>query len=237
MLEALDAASKSVDYYVLDLSKSEVERTLEAISRRYHHVQCHGLLGTCKDGLSWLKRSENRQSPKAVVSIGPLIGNLNTTEATDLLADFVRAIGDRDSIPTCLKACQHEERVDHAHNDEKGKTYEFILNGLLHANNLLSKSVLKIQNWQVVRQYNKTKSCHQAFYSSLKNLAVDDIYTSEEIGVEESSIYSTIRSGESWKKADLASPGDHRKFDIHLLSLLAFPTCPSIEAAFILYFL
>ncbi|EDN92656.1 hypothetical protein SS1G_08519 [Sclerotinia sclerotiorum 1980 UF-70] len=44
LLRALDAAGKSVDYFALDLSLKELERTLEQVPE-FKYVKCHGLLG------------------------------------------------------------------------------------------------------------------------------------------------------------------------------------------------
>lgn len=73
LLRALDAASKDVDYYALDLSLKELRRTLEQLPT-FKHVRCHGLYGTYDDGLDWLKLPENQARPKCVMSLGSSIG-------------------------------------------------------------------------------------------------------------------------------------------------------------------
>lgn len=76
LLKALEAAGKDVDYYALDLSLKELERTLEQVPS-FKHVKCHGLFGTYDDGLDWLKMPENRSRPKCVMSLGSSIGEIN----------------------------------------------------------------------------------------------------------------------------------------------------------------
>lgn len=73
LLQALEAASKDVDYYALDLSLKELKRTLEQVPK-FMHVRCHGLHGTYDDGLEWLKMPENNSRPKCVMSLGSSIG-------------------------------------------------------------------------------------------------------------------------------------------------------------------
>jgi uncharacterized SAM-dependent methyltransferase len=73
LLRALEAAGKDVDYYALDLSLKELERTLEQVPS-FEHVKCHGLFGTYDDGLDWLKTPENKSRPKCVMSLGSSIG-------------------------------------------------------------------------------------------------------------------------------------------------------------------
>lgn len=73
LLRALDALGKDIDYYALDLSEKELRRTLEQLPA-FHHVRCHGLLGTYDDGLEWLKSSEHGSRTKCVMSLGSSIG-------------------------------------------------------------------------------------------------------------------------------------------------------------------
>ena len=73
LLQALEDAGKSVDYYALDLSLKELHRTLEQVPR-FQHVKCHGLHGTYDDGLEWLKMPENSTRPKCVMTLGSSIG-------------------------------------------------------------------------------------------------------------------------------------------------------------------
>jgi uncharacterized SAM-dependent methyltransferase len=75
LLQALEAAGKDIDYYALDLSLTELKRTLEQVPA-FKHVKCHGLHGTYDDGLDWLKMPENILRPKCVMSLGSSIGNL-----------------------------------------------------------------------------------------------------------------------------------------------------------------
>ena len=55
LLQALDNIGKSVDYYALDLSLPELQRTLALVSPgTYTYVRCHGLLGTYEASLRML---------------------------------------------------------------------------------------------------------------------------------------------------------------------------------------
>lgn len=67
LLDALETAEKNVDYYALDLDRSELQRTLSAVPS-YKHVRCSGLHGTYDDGLAWLKQYEAR--PKTILWLG-----------------------------------------------------------------------------------------------------------------------------------------------------------------------
>lgn len=75
LLRALERAGKEIDYYALDLSLTELKRTLEQVPT-FQHVKCHGLHGTYDDGLDWLKLPENSFRPKCVMSLGSSIGSI-----------------------------------------------------------------------------------------------------------------------------------------------------------------
>lgn len=75
LLQALDKAGKDIDYYALDLSREELERTLAQVPS-YNHVKCHGLLGTYDDGRDWLKTAENTSRQKCILHLGSSIGKL-----------------------------------------------------------------------------------------------------------------------------------------------------------------
>lgn len=73
LLQALENAEKGIDYYALDLSRTELERTLAQVPT-YRYVKYRGLLGTYDDGREWLKRSENVLRRKCILSLGSSIG-------------------------------------------------------------------------------------------------------------------------------------------------------------------
>jgi uncharacterized SAM-dependent methyltransferase len=73
LLQALEGAGKRIDYYALDLSQKELERTLAQLPP-YRHVRAHGLLGTYDDGREWLKKPSNASRQKCILSLGSSIG-------------------------------------------------------------------------------------------------------------------------------------------------------------------
>jgi hypothetical protein len=74
-LQALEDAGKDVEYYALDLSRKELERTLAQVPQ-FKHVVCRGLLGTYDDGREWLKHPELVDRPKCILSLGSSIGTI-----------------------------------------------------------------------------------------------------------------------------------------------------------------
>lgn len=75
LLQALDNTGKEINYYALDLSREELERTLAQVPS-YKHVKCHGLLGTYDDGRDWLKAPKNINRQKCILHLGSSIGKL-----------------------------------------------------------------------------------------------------------------------------------------------------------------
>lgn len=73
LLKALDEAGKTIDYYALDLSQKELERTLSDVPV-FNNVVCRGLLGTYDDGLEWIRSGVNASRPKCILSLGSSIG-------------------------------------------------------------------------------------------------------------------------------------------------------------------
>lgn len=62
ILQAFEKARQEVQYYALDLSFSELSRTLSEIKHDdYKYVKCRGLHGTYNDGLAWLQLPGNQE--------------------------------------------------------------------------------------------------------------------------------------------------------------------------------
>lgn len=71
LLQAFEQAAKQIDYYALDLSRDELQRTLAELPA-FEHVTCRGLWGTYDDGREWLGRVDER--PKCIIHLGSSIG-------------------------------------------------------------------------------------------------------------------------------------------------------------------
>ncbi len=82
LLQALEDAAKDVDYYALDLSQLELERTLAQLPR-YRYVRAHGLLGTYDDGQIWLKDPSIASRQKCIMSLGSSVGESFSARTSD----------------------------------------------------------------------------------------------------------------------------------------------------------
>ncbi|KAL8872531.1 MAG: hypothetical protein Q9174_001851 [Haloplaca sp. 1 TL-2023] len=239
LLDAIELLKKRVDYYALDLSESELHRTLAAIPTHYTHVRCRGLLGTYEDGLTWLERPEQQGRPKWILSLGSSIGNFARDDAASFLQGFANKLSGKDAMVVGLDACQDKDKVYHAYNDKFGKTHEFLLNGLRHANRLLGKETFQLSDWEVIGEYDEVAGRHQAFYSPIKDVVMDgmSIEAGTRIRVEESYKYSIAQSDELWYKAGMVKQAcfgnSTNDYHLHILGRqpLGFPLESSEYAA------
>lgn len=221
-------------YYALDLSLSELQRTLAAVPHgTYEHVTCFGLLGTYDDGLEWLKRPENNDNPKLILWLGSSIGNFNRSEAAVFVRSFADIVQPQDTFLLAVDNCKDPEKVFHAYNDKHGLTHRFILNGLSHANRLFGREVFDPNQWSVVGEYDQISGRHQAFLVPARDVLLDDIVikAGERVRIEESYKYSASEEATLWDQAGLAESskwfnkrGDYCKLDLPEPTL---SLCPS----------
>ena len=205
-MNALEKAGKQVDYYALDVSLPELERTLSQVKHdSYKHVNCFGLHGSYDDGLHWLR--ESKRKPTTILSLGSSIGNFARREAAEFVASFAAEFRPEDKFLIGIDSCKDPVKVYHAYNDREGLTHRFILNGLAQANRVSGTESFDVQDWKVVGQFNESKGCHQAFLVPLKDVNVFGltITKGEEIRIEESYKYSMDEIADLWDAAGVAA--------------------------------
>jgi len=205
LLKALDEAGKHVDYYALDLSYVELERTLSAVpDGTFQHVKCHGLYGTYDDGLVWLQQDDVNSTPKTVLSLGSSIGNFPRPDAAGFLHNFAEVLkGPNDTLLIGLDGCKDERRVWHAYNDKEGITLRFYQNGLLNANKILGKEIFILDQWDIVGVYNVAQGRHEAFITPLQDVIIEGetCRKGEKIRIEEAYKYSNEEARTLWQCA------------------------------------
>ncbi|KAI1142131.1 C-type lectin protein [Hypoxylon sp. FL0543] len=241
LLQALEDAGKKIDYYALDLSEDELSRTLAQLPT-YRHVRCHGLLGTYDDGREWLKNPQISSKRKCVLSLGSSIGNFHRDEAASFLKGFADVLQPADSFLIGLDSCTDPSKVYHAYNDKSGTTHRFILNGLVHANEILGYKAFDLDDWQVIGEYvyDNEGGRHQAFYSPLCDTVVlgETIRAHERVQVEQSLKYSKEGCSNLWRSAGLIEADrwmtDDEDYGLHLLTKpnMSFSLTPSEYARF-----
>lgn len=171
----------------------------------YKHVRCFGLFGTYDNALDWLKSSQVKSKPKTILWLGSSLGNFKRHEVAPFLAGFRDAIQPGDSMVVGIDSCKDPDRVYHAYNDRHNVTHAFIMNGLKHANSLMQYEAFKIEDWEVIGEYDKEAGRHHAFVSPLKNVEVDGVQIAkgERVRIEESYKYSRDEILQLWEDARL----------------------------------
>lgn len=105
-----------------------------------------------------------------------------------------------------IDSCKDPERVYHAYNDRDNVTHDFISNGLRHANALMKEEAFKIEDWEVIGEYDEVAGRHHAFVAPRKDVVIDGvkILGGERVRIEESYKYSHDEILALWEKAGLA---------------------------------
>lgn len=168
-------------------------------------MKCCGLHGTYDHALEWLKSSSVKDKPKTILWLGSSLGNFKRHEAAPFLAEFGHAIKPGDTMLIGIDSCKDPDRVYHAYNDKANVTHEFILNGLKHANRLMGRETFKLEEWEVVGEYDEEAGRHHAFVAPLKDVVIEDVKIpkGERIRIEESYKYSREEILELWENAGL----------------------------------
>ncbi|KAF2845455.1 hypothetical protein T440DRAFT_511537 [Plenodomus tracheiphilus IPT5] len=207
LLQAIDRLGKDVEYYAVDLSLPELQRTFAEIpTEGYQHVRCFGLYGTYDNALEWLKSSDAKAKPKTILWLGSSLGNFKRHEVPPFLSGFGEVMQAGDAMLIGIDSCKDPERVYHAYNDREGVTHQFILNGLKHANEVMGEQAFHLDEWEAVGEYDRDAGRHHAFVSPRKDVVVDGVRIpkGERIRVEESYKYSREEVKELWEGAKLA---------------------------------
>ncbi|RAL14979.1 DUF323 domain protein [Aspergillus homomorphus CBS 101889] len=244
LLREFEAVGKHVDYYALDLSLSELQRTFSEISiDDFTHVEFHGLHGTYDDAVTWLGHPENRKLPTVIMSMGSSIGNFDRSAAAGFLGQFARLLGPDDLMIIGLDACNDPDKVFRAYNDSKGVTRRFYENGLVHANAVLGFEAFKPEDWDVVTDYNVAEGTHRAFYAPKRDVEILGTFlrAGEKLIFEEAYKYDVRQREQLWHDAGLIHKVEYGNeageylvgTDLHVLSsaVLNYPTKPSQYAA------
>jgi len=236
LLQALEAAQKNVDYYALDLSYPELERSLSMIpTGAYQHVRCHALHGTYDDGLAWLQHEGNGSRPVIILWLGSSIGNLTRTNAAGFLRTIDAALKPDDQLLIGFDGCQDATRIHAAYNDRDGTTHAFLRNGLDNVNRTLGYDLFDHDTWRIVRRYNTEHGRHEAFACPLEDVSIGkfNFQKGEHVRLETSHKYSAEQREKLVNDSDMqlsASFSDETgTYFLNLFKPLASKISPSPE--------
>jgi L-histidine Nalpha-methyltransferase / hercynylcysteine S-oxide synthase len=208
-LDAFEAAQKDVEYYALDLSLPELERTFAMLDiDAYKHVTLRGLHGTYDDALVWLSKHSSGTThgrTTCVMSLGSSVGNFAPEDAVNFLAGYARVLGPADRLLIGIDACQDPERVFRAYNDDKHVTERFYRNALHNANGLLGYVAFKQEDWSVATAFDEKTKKHFANFVPKMDVVTKDfsLRAGETVYLEESWKFPRERADAIWRDSGL----------------------------------
>ncbi|KAG6013106.1 hypothetical protein E4U54_007077 [Claviceps lovelessii] len=236
LLQAFEDAQKSIDYYALDLSQKELERTLAHVPD-FKFVSCHGLLGTYDDGLTWLKQPARLGRTKCIIHLGSSIGNLYRDEAAEFLKSYADVLKPDDSMIIGVDLCENPQKIYYAYNDNPGITHDFVLNGLANANTIFGEELFHVPDWRAVGEYvyDDEGGRHQAYVFPVKEVTVlgSVIKAYERIHIEKSLKYSKAEADNLWRNSGLRNIQTWTRDDEYGLHMLRKSDLPFSRVPFI----
>jgi L-histidine Nalpha-methyltransferase len=119
------------DYFPIDVDTETLSKAAYRLTSVFPHLFVHGLGTTYREGLRAL---DTGCGPKLFLFLGSSIGNMQTRETDELLADLHRASSGGDHL--LLGADLHKDSaiIDSAYNDSAGYGARSSLNALSHLN-------------------------------------------------------------------------------------------------------
>lgn len=173
LLQALEDLGHRVDYFALDVSLPELERTLQHLPvPHFQNVRCFGLLGTYDDCREWIQRAPVCYREKTLMSLGSSLGSFKRNECSSLLSSFISDTPNefKPSFLIALDGCKDAAKVWNAYNDTEGFNEIFIKHGLERANEILGRRIFDLDKWGVRGSWDHENGCHDQLYFPRENL-------------------------------------------------------------------
>ncbi|PWZ01904.1 hypothetical protein BCV70DRAFT_53228 [Testicularia cyperi] len=191
-LPARGSSGPAVNYYALDLDKSELVRTLQDLRGQEATGQDEGrwtihdgkvalnaMWATYDAGLEYIGRGgleaasigattskgPQREGQRCLLWLGSSIGNFDRKSAAEFLAKTARdSLRAGDTMLISIDRRNRPADVALAYNDPAGLTRDFILNGLDHADRALGGGVIDRSKFEYHDRYNSREGRHESYY-------------------------------------------------------------------------
>lgn len=188
-----DGARLAIQYYALDLDKSELERTLDELSKQKAisdserkrqqtvmdgTVGINGMWATYDQGLQFLgegglAKGSDVEGKRSFLWLGSSIGNFDRRGAAEFLENAAKsAMRPGDTMLISMDRRNNASDIAAAYNDEAGLTREFIMQGIHHADKILGGGVLDASKFEYFDRYNATEGRHESYYRALVDQTV-----------------------------------------------------------------
>jgi dimethylhistidine N-methyltransferase len=126
LIEALLHRQRRLRYVPVDISRSILEESAEALLADYGGLEVHAIAGEYQEGLRHL-RGETRR-PKVIAWLGSNVGNFERRAAARFLAGIRAALQESDRLLVGIDLRKDRERLESAYDDGAGVTARFNLN-------------------------------------------------------------------------------------------------------------
>ena len=137
LIEALLRRQPRLRYVPVDISRSMLEETAEALLEDYGALEVHAIAGEYQEGLRHV-RSETR--PKVIAWLGSNVGNFERRNAARFLRGIRDVLSESDRVLIGIDLRKDRERLERAYDDRGGVTARFNLNLLARINRELDGS-------------------------------------------------------------------------------------------------
>lgn len=204
----LDQSNKIRAYIPIDISKTHLRQAAEKINHSYPRLSVTAICADYTDIDEFPEIEGQKDLTRAVFFPGSTIGNLNKSEAIQLLKNISHWIGINGILIIGIDLIKDEKILNRAYDDEKGITAKFNLNILARINRELNGN-FELDQFQHEARFNQQESRIEMHLVSLKE---------QKIRVEDQSYF--FEKGESihtesshkFKVDDFARMAEQAKF-------------------------
>ena len=149
----LDHLEDPVSYVPIDISRSHLQQSADALSAAYPHIE---VLPVCADFTHKVTLPSSSRTPShaAVYFPGSTIGNFHQAAAKEMLARIAALCGKGGGLLIGIDLQKDTETIETAYNDADGVTAQFNLNLLERINSELNGD-FEIDQFEHLAEYNE----------------------------------------------------------------------------------
>ncbi|CEJ92385.1 hypothetical protein VHEMI08040 [[Torrubiella] hemipterigena] len=181
ILQGLSNLGRSVDYYALDVSATELDRSLRGLRATLGSgstVQCHALVCTYDEGLLWLEKDPSlRGRDVTILWLGSSIANEPPRSIQRLLYAY-RTASEASGVGKLqfligVDGCKEASRIRRAYDLPSGLNREFAMNAITSINFSMGCQVLDPKAWQFHGTWNMKSSRYETGLAPVCNAKVE----------------------------------------------------------------
>jgi L-histidine N-alpha-methyltransferase len=169
LLEALLAAQASLVYVPIDISRSAIEESAEALLREHPRLSVHAVCGEYETALTVLGNHDS--TPRLVLWLGSSVGNLHKPQAAEFLIKVRAGMAASDRLLIGIDLRKSRERLERAYDDSLGVTARFNKNLLTRINRELGAD-FSPEQFEFRAHYHEDSGCVESSLVSLRDQSV-----------------------------------------------------------------